>query len=134
VHKFKSINDTYGHIIGDDVIKHFSSLIKKTISPNNRAFRIGGDEFAIIFQSTGNSQARILVEKMRQVMKDNYYKNTLDDIQISYTTSIGFASYEMKNGIAMLTKHSIELNATVKTKSHFLKLDLASLASKANQR
>jgi len=82
------------HIVGDNVIKHFSDMIQRNLSPNSSAFRLGGDEFAIIFISSEVAQAMILAEKIRQQMKGNVYINTLDNNDISYTTSIGVAAYE----------------------------------------
>jgi len=95
IDNFKYINDSYGHIVGDNVIKHFSNMIQKSIPENSLAFRLGGDEFAIIFQSSEVTQAMILAEKMRQQMKGNTYINALDSSNISYTTSIGVAVYEL---------------------------------------
>jgi diguanylate cyclase (GGDEF)-like protein len=48
IDKFKQVNDTYGHAYGDKVIKQLSDTIRKQIRISDRAYRIGGDEFAII--------------------------------------------------------------------------------------
>lgn len=48
IDKFKQINDTHGHEYGDSVIEKVATTIKKNIRMSDRAYRIGGDEFAII--------------------------------------------------------------------------------------
>jgi diguanylate cyclase (GGDEF)-like protein len=55
---FKSINDTLGHAAGDDVLRSVARLLRTVAPPGGRAFRIGGDEFAIVFECTGDVDAR----------------------------------------------------------------------------
>lgn len=48
IDKFKQINDTHGHAYGDEIIQHLSDVIRSNIRFTDKAYRIGGDEFAII--------------------------------------------------------------------------------------
>lgn len=48
IDKFKQINDTHGHAYGDNVIKDLADVIRREIRVSDRAYRIGGDEFAVI--------------------------------------------------------------------------------------
>ncbi|MCL1143351.1 diguanylate cyclase DgcS [Shewanella gaetbuli] len=57
--KFKQLNDTFGHIIGDEVLCAFSNLINDSIRDTDQAFRIGGDEFVIVTE--GDADAASLV-------------------------------------------------------------------------
>jgi hypothetical protein len=50
IDKFKNVNDTYGHYSGDQVLKDIGRIILKNIRSTDIGFRIGGDEFAIIFK------------------------------------------------------------------------------------
>ena len=52
--EFKAINDTHGHAIGDEVIRHVAELIASTIRPSDRVARFGGEEFVALL---GNVQA-----------------------------------------------------------------------------
>ncbi|WP_394128716.1 GGDEF domain-containing protein [Shewanella maritima] len=50
---FKQINDTHGHLVGDEVLTSFAKLLAKTIRNTDQAFRVGGDEFIVIAQGNG---------------------------------------------------------------------------------
>ncbi len=62
---FKQINDTYGHHIGDDVLKQVAELIRSQIRKTDRLFRIGGEEFIILLPDTSLTQAAETAEKIR---------------------------------------------------------------------
>jgi len=94
IDNFKEINDTYGHIVGDNVIKHFSRTIKNNIPSSSQSFRLGGDEFAIIFERSEITQIMVLAEKLRLHIKNHIYTDPLNEIQITYSVSIGIATCE----------------------------------------
>ena len=56
---FKNINDRYGHLFGDEVLKIISSVLKKNLSSNSKVGRIGGDEFLFIEKTNGNEEYNI---------------------------------------------------------------------------
>jgi diguanylate cyclase (GGDEF)-like protein len=68
VDHFKSINDRFGHSEGDKVLKSMATLLGEVVSPGDQAFRIGGDEFAILC-SRPHSVAKLLGETIRQAVK-----------------------------------------------------------------
>ena len=55
---FKGINDSRGHVVGDDVLRATAGLLRATVPAGGRAFRIGGDEFAMVFECSGPDAAR----------------------------------------------------------------------------
>jgi diguanylate cyclase (GGDEF)-like protein len=55
---FKEINDERGHAAGDDVLRSLAGLLRAVSTPNGRAFRVGGDEFAIVFECLDDDEAR----------------------------------------------------------------------------
>jgi diguanylate cyclase (GGDEF)-like protein/PAS domain S-box-containing protein len=68
---FKSINDSYGHKAGDDVLVKLSNVIKKINRFNDYIFRIGGEEFVILLVNTSLEQAVVFAEKLRiSIQKD----------------------------------------------------------------
>ena len=55
---FKAINDAHGHAAGDDVLRSVAQMLRNLAPPDGRAFRIGGDEFAMLFECAGASDAQ----------------------------------------------------------------------------
>ncbi|MBL4598413.1 MAG: GGDEF domain-containing protein [Rhizobiaceae bacterium] len=62
---FKRVNDTYGHVIGDQVLKFFGSLLKKSVKGGDIVARYGGEEFAAILPNTEVANAKVLIENIR---------------------------------------------------------------------
>ncbi|MCR6679986.1 GGDEF domain-containing protein, partial [Escherichia marmotae] len=61
---FKSINDTRGHANGDRVLRGFGSLMNGALRRADRAFRVGGDEFAVLFPHTDLEGARVVARRL----------------------------------------------------------------------
>ena len=66
---FKTINDTYGHAAGDEVLKAFTKLCRETLRPTDLFCRYGGDEFAVMLPETGAEQAAIVASRICQIME-----------------------------------------------------------------
>ncbi|EPD8213139.1 GGDEF domain-containing protein [Yersinia enterocolitica] len=81
---FKSINDKYGHYIGDDVLKTFSLMLGALFKNNVIAARVGGEEFAVIIQTSVYEEARLMAEKILTRVRELVIN---DEIRI--TVSIG---------------------------------------------
>jgi diguanylate cyclase (GGDEF)-like protein len=62
---FKRVNDTYGHSVGDDVLRAASQAIASEVRPFDRVFRIGGEEFAAILGGVDSQAARTAAERLR---------------------------------------------------------------------
>ncbi|NGZ75893.1 GGDEF domain-containing protein [Saccharibacillus alkalitolerans] len=73
IDNFKKINDTYGHLIGDLVLKEVSIRVGMTISPNDFAARYGGEEFAIIFTEKTIEEAAEYAERIRAAVEGANY-------------------------------------------------------------
>ena len=63
---FKRVNDTYGHGVGDDVIKMMAASIKEVVRENDMVARMGGEEFCIILPSTSLEVAHTIAERCRE--------------------------------------------------------------------
>jgi len=86
---FKRINDEYGHVFGDEVLKGTINCIKKIIRENDHIGRIGGEEFAIILSNTSSESAEIIAERIRENVEKNTFINSGKEINI--TISMGAA-------------------------------------------
>ncbi len=80
---FKKINDTYGHQIGDEILKHFVNTIKNSVRKSDVLVRYGGEEFLIFMPNTSKKEAAIVIYKIKKALKP--YKD------IKYTFSAGIA-------------------------------------------
>lgn len=64
--KFKRINDTFGHLIGDEVLLIFSQILKSSLRAPDRPFRYGGEEFIAILNDVSDTEAVEVLERLRQ--------------------------------------------------------------------
>lgn len=71
---FKSVNDQYGHKLGDDVIKSFGEMIRAEIKGKDLAARIGGEEFLIILEDCHTDEALKIAEKIRGTLAKHEFK------------------------------------------------------------
>ncbi len=67
---FKRINDTYGHLYGDEVILTFSSILREQMGDFGRIYRYGGEEFAVLLSDITQEQARRMMERLRQAVEE----------------------------------------------------------------
>jgi len=88
--RFKNINDTLGHGIGDELLKKCSIVLKQTIPNNGRVYRVGGDEFIIVLQDATEDYCMNIAET---ILKSFSKALTVDIYQISITPSIGISIY-----------------------------------------
>lgn len=90
IDEFKLVNDTYGHPVGDQVIKSLARLLSQRVRKGDIAGRYGGEEFALILPDTPPSEALQLVENLRQQFEKIKYR--LENGEFSATFSAGIAS------------------------------------------
>ncbi len=84
---FKRINDDHGHNAGDVVLKQVSALLLKSVREIDTVSRFGGEEFMVILPSTDSSSAKVVAERMRDMIASFPFQ----DINRPITVSIGIA-------------------------------------------
>jgi diguanylate cyclase (GGDEF)-like protein len=91
IDNFKMINDTYGHQIGDVVLKGIASLLKRGVRDIDVVARYGGEEFAIIMPETDANGAYETAERIRRSIADYIFSGLPSNTKV--TISIGVGTY-----------------------------------------
>lgn len=89
---FKQINDTYGHDVGDEVLREFANRISANVRGIDLACRFGGEEFVVVMPDTDMSFAYMVAERLRQSVADAPFEVSAAARQVPVTISIGVAS------------------------------------------
>ncbi|HEY9749772.1 MAG TPA: diguanylate cyclase [Allocoleopsis sp.] len=103
---FKSINDTYGHLVGDRMLKLLSARLRHNLRFYDTPFRYGGEEFVIILSNTDSQEAVIVGHRLCRLISDQTF--SIDPtLEIHATISVGIASLESEDdskGISLLRR------------------------------
>ena len=89
IDKFKNINDTYGHDIGDIAIKEIKKILDRNLRLSDLTARFGGEEFCILLEDISVEDIKKLFEKIRQEFENNVID--ANGVKITYTVSFGIA-------------------------------------------
>ncbi len=98
IDRFKSINDSYGHLAGDYVLTQLATVVRGKIRREDIFARYGGEEFAIVLPESDGPNAVALAEKLRKLIEKAPFK--FEDTKIQVTVSIGIASLAQEEGDA----------------------------------
>ncbi len=91
---FKRVNDTFGYVVGDEVLKHVAAELLNTLRATDYVFRIGGDEFVILLPQTHMADAVKVAEKIRLAISKKPIQVGADRIEI--TASLGLTQMSEK--------------------------------------
>jgi diguanylate cyclase (GGDEF)-like protein len=91
VDRFKQVNTQFGHLTGDFVLSEIAALLKGSIRGMDAAIRYGGDEFLVVLGNTNSTGAAVVVNRIRDSLKDWNESSRLDDFAVSL--SIGKAEW-----------------------------------------
>ncbi len=89
---FKSINDNYGHPVGDRVIKSLAHLLQQRLRKSDTVARYGGEEFAVVFPNTSPETARTLIDGLRQSFAKIAYTHGTVEFNVTFSAGIATAS------------------------------------------
>lgn len=93
---FKQINDTYGHGVGDEVIRALTETVKAAIRTTDMLGRLGGEEFIVLLPDTDVVSAFLVAEKLRGTLASAVVKH--EDIQLHFTASFGVTQISDQDG------------------------------------
>ena len=86
---FKMVNDTYGHLVGDDVLRHVATRIQTSIRTIDTVGRYGGEEFLVLLTDTNQASAMEIAERIRRKVGDSHI--AVSGLDIGVTLSVGLA-------------------------------------------
>ncbi len=89
---FKTINDRYGHAVGDQLLQRFAAALRTSLHSREVFGRYGGEEFLVLFPDCTMDQARQSAERLRNTLRDQRMR--VEDQDVSVTLSLGLATYE----------------------------------------
>ena len=84
---FKQMNDRFGHAAGDEALQLFASVLSRALRKPDEAYRIGGDEFAVLLAEATEADARAVAARVQRLLSD-----AVDDRLSALTASFGCAS------------------------------------------
>lgn len=94
IDRFKSVNDTYGHDAGDDVLREFARRLRATVRGADLACRYGGEEFVVIMPDTPADMAAAIAERLRTSVEGQAF--SLGEKALGITASMGIASLNLQ--------------------------------------
>jgi two-component system cell cycle response regulator len=92
IDRFKSVNDTYGHDAGDEVLREFANRVRSTVRGADLACRYGGEEFVVVMPDTTPEVAASVAERLRTVVEMNPFPLRQAGVTLNITASLGISS------------------------------------------
>ena len=114
VDRFKSINDSFGHQIGDSILTHVSKIIALNVRDTDVPARYGGDEFAVILSEADLSRAKLVAERIRETVESQSF--THDNKKIPLSISVGVSQYRAGMSVLDFVKEADQ--ALYEAKAH----------------
>ncbi|MFC4456214.1 EAL domain-containing protein [Deinococcus sonorensis] len=90
LNKFKAVNDTHGHHVGDLLLQGVAARLSAVLGPQQTVARTGGDEFVLLTEDADDHQLRELAGQIRQAFSEPFF---LDGVELNMRPSLGFARY-----------------------------------------
>ena len=95
---FKKVNDTYGHGVGDEILRTFAYRLKDNLRSFDMVARLGGEEFVAILPDINDEMALFIAERLRRAIADKPIKCNAPGGELAITTSIGGAIIRVSDG------------------------------------
>lgn len=106
VDRFKSVNDTYGHLVGDRVLRMLAARLQHNLRVQDTLFRYGGEEFVIVLSNTASPEALLVANRLRRLLSDQPF-NIDENLALDVTVSMGTASLKPTDdakGLSLLNR------------------------------
>ncbi|HYG58249.1 MAG TPA: GGDEF domain-containing protein, partial [Symbiobacteriaceae bacterium] len=114
IDKFKNVNDTYGHLFGDLVLREIAYLLRRELPPDSVPTRYGGEEMAVVLRGADALSAPEIAERLRRVIEAHQVFDYASGTRLSVTVSLGVALYQLGQGKSRLVARADEALYTSK--------------------
>src|SRR6185503_12149132 len=98
VDHFKKLNDTHGHLVGDEVLKRLARILRRQVRPLDLVARYGGEEFALMLPNTDSDAAVMIANRLRTAIANPAAEEASSHLPVA-TVSIGVAT--ARAGVSM---------------------------------
>ncbi|HWI65957.1 MAG TPA: GGDEF domain-containing protein [Symbiobacteriaceae bacterium] len=105
---FKTVNDTYGHLFGDLVLRELAYLLRRELPGDAMVARYGGEEFVVVLQGETARKAESVAEQIRASVAEHQVFDFSTGTRLSVTISLGLAQYELGQGKSRLIARADE--------------------------
>jgi two-component system, cell cycle response regulator len=89
---FKVINDSYGHLVGDRVLKKFAQFLKDNIRSSDFVFRYGGEEFAVLFANCNDQEAIEILTRLLNLFQQQVFTHGQSSFQVTFSGGVFFVN------------------------------------------
>ncbi|MBT9778177.1 diguanylate cyclase [Clostridium sp. MCC353] len=89
---FKAVNDTYGHITGDCILRELAEHLQKCFGPSGLIGRMGGDEFIVLWKDCGNME--MIQKQAERLLTPLSYSDSKNGVTVPFTISVGISRYK----------------------------------------
>jgi diguanylate cyclase (GGDEF)-like protein len=112
---FKSVNDAYGHIVGDQMLVHLATIIKKTLRKLDVACRYGGDEFAVVLPSTPLLLGVRVAQRIRKKLAKTPLNHAGTPVFITVSGGIdSYVGHQHENMLQFIARTDMQLYSAKK--------------------
>lgn len=123
IDNFKPVNDTHGHLAGDEVIRHAANVTRDAIRQSDKAGRYGGEEFGIILPETDQEGARIICERIRETIEQSVVNTNTGEIRYTVSMGVSQLNSDPENYMQWLQKADEALYRAKKTGKNRVVID-----------
>lgn len=103
---FKHINDTFGHLKGDEILKEVAGVLKTTLRETDICARYGGEEFMLVLEHADKEKAKICAERLRQLIEARKFLQSEENFSV--TASLGYTTYRPKEELSQMISRADE--------------------------
>lgn len=105
---FKSINDTYGHAAGDQVLREFAQVVREHLREQDVFGRLGGEEFALLLPGVGQSHALHVAERLRKTVADHSFRFKHAPLHVTVSMGLSWVPTERSSLLSALLEEADE--------------------------